>query len=183
MPGLNGLVIMKPTSIASTGTGNSSSIGTNGKVTFSSCDTLSLNGVFTSSYDNYMISMRSANNAGDYGINIRMRSAGTDNSTASSYTWQFFFASGTTATSSRSSDSYSAFFTASSTRDGNAGFLFGPFLTQPTAGRSSLVYGTSSGAVLDYAIAHTVSASYDGITFFPVAGQMTGAVTIYGFNQ
>jgi len=102
---VNGLVVMTPTSIASTGTGNSSSINADGSVDFASCATLSLNGVFTSSYDNYMVVMRSvASNNAETG-NIRLRASGSDNSTASSYTRQYIAANGTSVTANRTSGS------------------------------------------------------------------------------
>ena len=186
MPGLNGLVVMKPTSIASTGTGNSSSIGANGKVTFSSCQTLSLNGVFSSAYDNYMIVMGDLSGS-NQSVDIRLRASGTDNSTASSYTRQFLFGTGTSVSGARVSDSSTPFFTGSTpARSGCIGYLFGPFLAQPTAGRSVCCYGATDGTVLDYAFTHNQTTSYDGITFIANAGAsglMTGIVTVYGFNQ
>ena len=79
MPNKNGLHLITPTSIASTGTGNSSSINTNGSVTFSTCATLSLNGVFSADYDNYMIVMRHVgSDASAFNIDLRLRLSGTD---------------------------------------------------------------------------------------------------------
>ena len=99
---VNGLVVMTPTSIASTGTGNSSSIGANGKVTFSSCATLSLNGVFTSSYDNYMVVVRNTSTAVNNMV-VRLRVAGAD-ATGSNYTRQTLFVNGTSVIGGRATE-------------------------------------------------------------------------------
>ena len=180
---VNGLVVMTPTSIASTGTGNSSSIGANGKVTFSSCATLSLNGVFTSSYDNYMISIRHTGSA-SAGIRGRYRASGVDAS-GTNYTSQYLFADGTSVTALRTTGETSARMGAVDTaqRGGESLFIFGPYLSQPTAARCSSAYAYLSGSGLDDATTHSLSTSYDGLTLFPAIGTFTGSITVYGFNQ
>lgn len=180
---VNGLVVMTPTSIASTGAGNSSSIGANGKVTFSSCATLSLNGVFTSSYDNYMISIRNYT-AASADQRWRLRSAGVDAS-GNNYTYQYLYGNGTSVTAGRAT--FNVFTITSGFNAGYGGaqaFVFGPFLAQPTASRSVPAATSGTNAIVyDWAETHSLSTSYDGLTFFPDSGTMTGAVTIYGFNQ
>ena len=184
MPGLNGLVVMTPTSIASTGTGNSSSIGANGKVTFSSCATLSLNGVFTSSYDNYVMVFRAVGTALE-AVNARLRVSGTDNATASSYVSQYLFANGTSVTADRypAGTSMYIFPVSATQRSGNVAYFFGPNLTQPTAIRSVTGYGEDGARIFDTGSTHNQSVAYDGITLILASSTMTGAVTVYGFNQ
>jgi len=188
MPGLNGLVVMKPTSIASTGTGNSSSIGANGKVTFSSCATLSLNGVFTSSYDNYMISIRSvAGSSGAYNFHSRLRASGSD-ATGSNYTHQALYASGNTFSAGRATQTWLRFGEIAGTTlyNGQTIYLFGPNLAQETAWRSVDANAEASAAIYDLAGNHSLTTQYDGITFavdFATPVLATGIVTVYGFNQ
>lgn len=180
---VNGLVTMTPTSIASTGTGNSSSINTNGSVTFSSCATLSLNGVFTSSYDNYMVTMRSVAVSATAGINFRLRASGTDNSTASSYVNEYLETSGTTLNAGRTTATSSQLSnTTSTSRDGLTFYLFGPKLAQATAFRTLAVYDGSTVVMLDTGGTHNQSTAYDGISFI-FSNVVTGLVTVYGFNQ
>lgn len=182
---VNGLVVMTPTSIASTGTGNSSSIGANGKVTFSSCATLSLNGVFTSSYDNYMIVYQGVGTAAGNSLSYRLRASGTD-ATGSNYTDQYIFASSTTVSAARTSLVSAVAFLVNSTdvRSCTTLYVFGPNLAQPTAFRSVPMEGRSSTAnFLDDAATHGVSTSYDGITFFTSSNAVTGTLCVYGFNQ
>jgi len=58
----NGLVVMTPSSIAYSGT--SASINADGSVDFSAVTELRLNGVFTSDYDNYMVTWRGTTSTG-----------------------------------------------------------------------------------------------------------------------
>lgn len=181
---INGLVVMTPTSIASTGTGNSSSINADGSVDFASCATLSLNGVFTSSYDNYMVTMWNSQTVTDVNLQYRLRVSGTDNSTASSYTYQALVASSTTVTGVRTTSNIGTVSFATSTyRNGMTLYLFGPFLTQPTAWRSVNVNSKDDAALYEYAGMHNQSTSYNGFTIIPDNGLATGLLTVFGFNQ
>ena len=181
---LGGMVLMTPTSIASTGTGNSSSINANGSVTFSSCATLSLNGVFTSSYDNYMIVIRHTPSAAT-NVAMRLRASGTDNSTASSYVRQYLGADSSTVSANRlTSNLWDAVFSSFTTqRDGATIYVFGAYLAQPTAMRSVSVQSNSSGAISDNAGTHNQSTAYDGFTLIcDTTLTLSGLVTVYGLG-
>ena len=180
---LGGMVLMTPTSIASTGTGNSSSIGANGSVTFSTCVTLSLNGVFTSDYDNYMICIRESGASID-GIVGRYRVSGSD-ATGTNYVQQYILANDTTISAVRTSAAtYIALGNIESGYDGLTCYVYGPNLAQPTASRSVTVETTSSARIVDYACTHSVSSAYDGITLFVTSGSnsMSGLVSVYGLG-
>lgn len=180
----NGLVAMTPTSTAVTGTGASATINANGSVTFASCATLSLNGVFTADYDNYMVTMRASGSAG-LTLRGRLRASGTDNTTANSYSTQELSADNTTFFSSRSTSNLFQVFGGlySTQRDGLTYYFFGPYLAQPTAMR--VVEGASylSAYILDSAGTHNQSTAYDGVSWITSSGSMSGLVTVFGFNQ
>ena len=180
---LGGMVLMTPTSIASTGTGNSSSIGANGSVTFSSCETLSLNGVFTSDYDNYMIVMRT-DPSGARLLEARLRASGTDAS-GSNYTYQMLAAGSTTVSAGRTaSQSVTRFgYFDGATMNGISIYCFGPYLSQPTALRSVTVSDNASAYIEDYASTHSLSSAYDGVSFLSNNTQtFTGLVSVYGLG-
>lgn len=183
---VNGLVVMTPTSIASTGTGSSSSIGANGKVTFSSCTSLSLNGVFTSSYDNYMISLRYVYGDGEDYPAYRLRVGGAD-ATGTNYTYQRITADGTTVGGARETLTIGVLgYGSTAQRSGLTIFMFGPNLAQPTAARSVSVSGYAGGYIYETTTTHSVSTAYDGFTLLDYAGvarTKTGAITVYGFNK
>lgn len=180
------MVLMTPTSISSTGTGNSSSIGANGSVTFSSCATLSLNGVFTSSYDNYMIVVGQSATASGTGAEVRyrMRSSGADDSTASSYVTEYLIIDGTGESSGRTTTTNGYLSQATSTiQNGFTAYFYGPYLAQPTASRSVTMVGISSAYIYDLAGTHNQSTSYDGLTIIAQSGTFTGLVAVYGLEN
>lgn len=174
----NGLKICKPTSIAYSGT--SASIVGQGSVEFSAVTSLSLNGVFSSDYDNYMISIRLDNSAGINDLRSRLRLSGTD-ATASNYTYQFLNASSTTVNAGRGTiNNALVAFMASAGDYGISMYVYGPALAQPTAFRS-VGMGESGGFLLgDRANTHSLSTAYDGITVYPSVNSMSGTVTVYG---
>lgn len=180
---LGGMVLMTPTSIASTGTGNSSSINANGSVTFSSCETLSLNGVFTSEYDNYMVVMRSQLATSSVAFNFRLRSSGTDAS-GSNYTLQYLAADANTVYGDRITSSTAGRIgnATSSQRSGYLLYVYGPCLAQPTATRSTDAVGQNDAFIVDYACTHSLSTQYDGISLYPTSSSITGLVSVYGLG-
>lgn len=180
----NGLHLITPTSIASTGTGNSSSINTNGSVTFSTCATLSLNGVFSADYDNYMIVMRGTASANVY-LEARMRVGGVDEASASNYyTYQMFYADSTTVAGSRLSQNEGRLANISNTqRWGFITNIYGPYLAQPTAYRTVTALDYASAYIEDYAGTHSLSTSYDGLTFLSSSGSFGGLLAVYGMRN
>jgi hypothetical protein len=176
---LGGMVLLTPTSIAYTGT--SASIGTNGSVTFSACSSLSLNGVFSADYDNYMVVCRFTNNTGTSTLNYRMRVGGADNSTASSYVTQELAADATTVLGGRYTANVGYLTPSYATQ--RAGFVwnvYGPFLAQPTATRTVSASDSSSAYILDSASTHNQSTSDDGFTLNRSANDVSGLISVYG---
>lgn len=182
-----GLVLITPSSVTKTGTGSSATINTNGSVTFSSCLSLQLNDVFTSTYDNYRIVFRGRAGAGG-NLSLRWVDGTTPNSSASSYTFQQYQASGNVAVGSRSSSDLS--YVGSIGSYGPTGAVmdvYNPKLAQPTAHRSVSVWsGTANTSVqlMEYAGTHNQSTAYEGIYLFDVLGStIDGLVCVYGWNQ
>jgi hypothetical protein len=176
----DGLIVMTPTSINVTGT--SGSINADGGVDFTAVTALSLNGVFTSSFDNYVVTFRGTDAATLARIDSRLRLSGTD-ATATNYTIQRIFAQSTSVSGERAtSQSYACGGYASSTAmSGWTLHVYGPALAQPTAFRSVEVDGYNSAELIDQAATHSLSTSYDGITF--LGGTMTGAITVFGYEE
>lgn len=184
MPNKNGLHLIKPTSTAKTGTGSTATINTNGSVTFSSCETLSLNGVFSADYDNYMMVIRGTQSGGT-NYYLRLRASGTDNSTASSYVGQYLNADGTGIYGGRATGTnWRITKFDSAQRDGMVIYYFGPYLSQPTAVRSVTVGSRVSAELFDVAGTHNQSTVYDGFTFSFDSGVTTsGLVAVYGMRN
>lgn len=179
----NGLVVMPPTSISYSGT--SAAINTDKSVSFSAVTSLSLNGVFTSSYDNYMITMRFVTSVGSGWIGSRLRVGGTD-ATGANYSTQRIFSDSSSVTSARetSQSSWIRFFYGSGEqRSGTTSYLFMPQQAVPTAFRSVNSSGYLNATLADSSGTHSLSTSYDGITIIPSGINMTGLLTVFGFND
>ena len=179
----NGLILLTPTSIAYTGT--SATVSANGSVSFSAVSSLSLNGVFSADYDNYMMVMWSRFSvAGGEFLDFRLRASGTDNTTASSYVTQRLDVDNTSVGGARttSDKGYIGYIrgTAGGLIGGEVAEIYGPFLAQPTAWRNNDVSPLNNAFIRDCSGTHNQSASYDGATFSVLSGNITGLISIYG---
>lgn len=180
---LGGMQLVMPTSIATTGAFASASINHSGSVTFNACATLSLNGVFTSSYDNYMVAIRgtSSDDAGAVGARLR---ASTTDASGTNYAIQRLDASSTTVGAGRvTSHTFTRLMVLDDgQRSGGVAYLFGPYLAQPTAFRSVSASAYLDAYIRDWASTHSLSTSYDGITLANEFGAATisGLVSVYG---
>jgi hypothetical protein len=149
---------------------------------FSAASTISLNNVFSATYDNYKIQITLSSTT-DADLQIRLRASGTDNSTASSYNNQRLLATSTTVAGIRQTDSY---FRSINVRDNDFNALdftfFRPFLTKPTLMNGLVTYGENSGSGLQFFVGgHNQTVSYDGFTFF--GPTITGTVSVYGYKK
>jgi hypothetical protein len=176
----NGLILLTPTTVDHTGT--SATISANGSVSFSACTALSLNGVFSAKYDNYMI-VTWGNVTTAANVYIRFRSGGTDNSTSNSYVYQYMVASSASVAGSRTTYDRGALFLAYGVqRAGSVGFIYGPYLSQPTAYRAVNVSDNASATIQEYGGTHNQSASYDGFTLSN-GFALSGRVAVYGMRK
>lgn len=180
-----GITVCKPTSVTVTGTGATSTINSKGSVTFDVATAITLNGVFSATYENYMVSIRSVDSSGTTPyMYLRFASSGTANSDANSYDAQYANADGTTRIASRSeSTSGMCGGSSSASRDGNTVYIFGPYKAEYTVWRGVGMYGESQAVLHDTAGIHQVATSYDGLYITPLSGTITGLITVYGFNQ
>jgi len=180
-----GLVLINPTSIANSG-GSASASG--GAVTFSAVNSVSLNGVFSSTYENYRVVYSvSASSAAAY-IQGRLRASGTD-ATGSDYSWQEWYGDGTTVAAARTTSTtfFRVGYNHNSSNGSNGTFdFFNPFAAAYTRviGVYSYLNGTSTSLVgISNVGNQTLTTSYDGLTLYPGSGTMTGTVRVYGYRN
>jgi len=180
--GVGGLTLCTPTSIANAG---GTATLANGTVSFSGALTsVSLNGVFTATYDNYRIIVNTLPSANADGT-FRLRAAGTDNSTASSYIAQRLTASSTTLTGARTTaDSWGIYQHNTTRYNQHTMEIARPFVVGTTA-IQNLTTSSDTGAYLaNYVGTHNQSVSYDGFTLFAGgAANMEGTLTVYGYKK
>jgi hypothetical protein len=177
-----GFELVKPSSVDKAGTGSTATSTMLGSVEFTVCTSLSLNGVFSSEYNNYMLVVRYVSSGSSAAV-IRLRSGGVDNSTASSYTRQILQANNTVVDASRFIDNFGGGLELTGDQYSGASlYFYGPNLTQPTVWRFASIVGVSSAKIADVASVHNQSTSYDGLTFVCLAGTFSGRVAVYGMR-
>lgn len=176
---LGGMVLMTPTSVDKTGT--SATITANGSVEFSSCSSISLNGVFTSQYDNYKIAVR-ATCASQVALQLRWRESGTDASGAN-YTTQLVYVTPTSVSASRDVRNYHYLgYVSAGEYLGVTVDTYGPQISAATHLRTISIMTYPGPEIWDEMETHSLTTSYDGVTIYSSAN-WTGQIAVYGMND
>jgi hypothetical protein len=173
------LNIMTPTSTANSG-GSVSTTG--GAVTFTTVNNVSLNGVFTSTYANYLIVISNLTGGTTNGINLRFRVSGTDSSTG--YYSAGFYVLFSSSTVNGENSSNGTFFDvgaySTTPTTGSIIYLQNPQLAVTTAMQSNATRYDAAGYRTGY---HNVTTAYDGFTLIAPSNTMTGVVRVYGLSN
>lgn len=178
--GLTGII---PTSVAGTGV----SVGANGSVTFTGASAVSLNGCFTTSYDNYIaVLVITGITGGAPVISARVRASGTDLTTS----YDRLRISSSSSTSTVTTVAGVTQLDVSDNSVGNVGktrfeFISPNLTTQTNILANSSYYNTASGALIKNELEGWVrnTLQYDGFTVFPASGTITGTLRVYGYNN
>ena len=148
---------------------------------FSSASAVSLpENTFSATYDNYRI-IYTMTTSGGQDLGGRMRLAGSDNSTASSYVRQRLYVfTSTVQAQAATANSWATFGTTSGSNISHAIIeLFNPFLASQTG------FTLTTGGGADHMNSkgyHNQSVSYDSFTLICTAN-MTGTYSVYGYNK
>jgi hypothetical protein len=181
-----GLVLMKPSSVVN-GTDNGKGTITIG----STVSFVSLNNVFNSTYNSYRIifdcSTTTAFSASQGDMHFRFRVSGSDASSGNNYNYQGW---GATTSVSAGYDTTTfqfigKFLAATPTRYATTIDVHGVALAQETK-YQILNVGMNGGTNQSYGLNgwHGVATAYDGITFYPSTGTMSGGtISVYGYNK
>jgi hypothetical protein len=174
-PAAPGLSLVTPTSVAGTGVTLSG-----GKVSFSAATSVSVNGCFTSTYDNYEIILEGvASTAG--AMDLRLRVSGTDASGADYNLQQLQGQAATPGSASVvSATNFTTVFASSTTVMVGCVMLCRPNLAQTTMMTSTGGRETYVAVRSGY---HNTTTQYDGFTFIPTAGNVTGTLRVYGLRN
>jgi len=171
--------MIAPTSVAGTGVTLSG-----GKVSFTSASTVSVNGCFSSAYSNYRLVINARYGTSSDTLRLRMRSNGTDNSSAY-YTHSIY-----TTHSGGPSRAYDA-----NISNGYIGWvadisynimmdMHNPFAVDYTSWTSQANgIGTGTAVVGTLWGMHYAQTSFDGFTIFPPSSTVTGTLRIYGYRE
>jgi hypothetical protein len=145
---------------------------------------------FTSTYDNYLIIFKLGAVTSDGGVVLKMRASGTDSSAGYYYSYTGL-TSGNVGFTSAVSNAAGGFQlnemdTGSSAKPTFVRIeLYNPKVAEPTTmilqGSFSTVTGVptawSGGGV------HTPSTAYDSVNFIASVGNITGSISVYGYNK
>lgn len=168
-----GLNLITPTSVVG------GTLNPNGSVSFSAAGAVSLNGVFSSVYDNYLVKLDVSQSSAVADLNMRLRSAGTDFSAASHLNTLQEIASATP------TYSYSATATAITVGrvNGTGGGISRIDIDAPALAQYTNVICQSSDAGANRNTSGVVKTTnqFDGLSVFPSTGTLSGTVRVYGF--
>ena len=180
----SGLVPIAPTSVGKTGASSTATASANGQVTFALCETLTLNGVFTSAYSNYRIVFTGNASVGSTLLG-RLSVGGSANSNAN-YNYQAIVGSSTTVSGFLGTgDTKWNMGNNLSTATGDTASIdiFNPQKTSNTA-FTNFGFSTASGSYIQLHSGYfTTTTAFDGIQFIPENQNFTGTISVYGYNQ
>ena len=146
---------------------------------FSAVSSVSLNNVFSPTYQNYKILINLAGST-DSNIVLKMRLSGTDATT--NYQWQVLNVSSTSVTAVRvTAQSTYAVSDTSTQKSSHDIDMFSPAQSSATNihvlsnGRTNPTLYTNVGQ-------HTTATAYDGFTLAVISGTITGTIRVYGYK-
>lgn len=146
--------------------------------TFTTVASQSINNVFSATYQNYLVQFKGGASA-DTTLKMNLRVGGVDNTTASSYVLQRVNADSTTLAAARSTTTFWDSMNVYSTQDN----IFNLTISNPFAAEFTLINANNTKYNVYQAFGgfHNQNTSYDGFTFTPSTGTITGTVRIYGY--
>jgi hypothetical protein len=179
----SGLVPVTPTSVV-VGSG-SATVTANGLITLSSVSSISLNSVFTSTYQDYFIKV-DLNFSTNTAPNVRLRAAGTD-TTSGYWSGRLYQIDGTIGGQNNSTNAtWGLTATAVQKYYGNM-TMYKPFAINNTYSHHSIfaITGASDATVIaeqQATQAYLSTTSFDGFTLYGSAGTVSGTLQVYGYN-
>lgn len=176
-----GPISMTPSSISFSGT--SATINAQGGVDFDAITSLSVNGVFTATYTNYIVTLNMKIASGTLGSEIQLRAAGS-NATGTDYVHQLFYAQNTTIAASRSTGQTKWLFAGASTDYGaEIVYIGGPALADKTTYRSTCLRSDGEASQIDFGGIHNLATAYDGFTLATGSSNYTGSLHVFGLQE
>ena len=155
---------------------------------FTAVSSVSLNNVFSSNYQNYLVFINPTASSANQGLYLRYRASGTDaTGTDFSYAGRDIGVTGSAGDIVGSNSlSYMPLGASSSTFNQTAIELviWNPYIAAYTMSRySTWQYDGSSTYFRNMGARHNQTVSYDGFTFYPNTGTITGSLRVYGYRN
>ena len=171
-----GLVLVKPSTVVG-GTDNGK-----GTVSFSAAASVSLNGVFSSTYDFYRIVMQIKPTAGN-NLTFRFRAAGSDNSGATAYRSQQGIYGGASAGAKRNDTSaFNLNYDNNTPEWKNLTYDVGrPYSAD--ADKLFFGFGYGENGLIFSGGQLTSTTLFDGFTIIASTSTINGQISVYGYNK
>jgi hypothetical protein len=170
--------IVSPTSVVN-------ATATGGEITFSNAATVSVNGCFSSGYDQYRLFIFVSGSA-DTTLQLRMRLSGTDASAGAygGYGWYFSTGGGTSGAlwSQTSSATSMRIADISGGKGKTHCTIMAPAMAEATFA-SGFQYDPANTDGGYWFGVHTTATAYDGFTIFGATGNITGTLRVYGVTD
>ena len=173
-PNGSGMDLITPTSVAGSGVTLSG-----GQVSFSAATAVSVNGCFTSAYDNYQIVVEGVQSIPNT-VALRLRASGAD-AAGSNYIYQILSGSTTSAAAANYTATFFDYFSVGTTNV----MVAEATIRRPNLAQTTLI-AYQGGRETYVAIAtgyHSLTTQYDGFSLIPTTGNLTGTVRIYGLRN
>lgn len=152
--------------------------------TFTTASTVSVDGCFTATYDSYFFLLSLTGKSVDTDGSIRLRAAGAD-STASTYsvnTLDSFSTSTAVATNASQSSFTNCWNAATGAGQYVVGDVIDPFAARNTMLRLESL-STNNLRTRRSAGLFANTTSFDGFSFYPSSGTITGTLAVYGYRK
>ena len=156
---------------------------------FSGVASQALTDIFSTTYDNYRIVLDVTDFTSDATVYAKLRVSGTDSSVSYYIMCVGVLSTGGSTTSTENNNSNGVFLlrgdSATDNVYGFTGDILNPFKALPTKFNGSTVCTTPTATPEGYNIGglHFVSTSYTSLNLIATAGNMTGIVSVYGYNK
>jgi hypothetical protein len=181
-----GLTLLVPSSVSVGGTAATGSVSATGTITFGTATSVSINDVFSATYQNYKVVLTLSNSSTTTNVFMRFRISSSDNSTSN------YFYMGTGATSAGGTKPLTA---ASATqlnlmqRAAITGSIADLTIGYPFSSLHTIIAGTTAaydGSVYysnAWGGAFNSATSFTGFTIIGESATLTGQMSVYGVNE
>ena len=141
---------------------------------------------FTSTYKNYRVLIELANSGSSGNVKLRFRTSGSDNTTAN-YQESRIFQYGTTVGGYRAGNATTfADVSATTTKNLFIMDILGPQTTTTTLVDGAVQYSLESSSGIEwgnFSASFSLTTSFDSMSVFASATNITGTITAYGYNN
>jgi hypothetical protein len=150
---------------------------------FSAASSVSVDDVFSSTYENYCLIINLVSSASDNILRLRLRVSSTDAS-GTDYAYQTLNAINTTVSAGRGTGQTSwDIFRQDTSYNGGIAYIYRPNVAATTQYSSTGAWSLDNARINLNGGSHGLSTAYTGFSLIPNSGTITGQISTYGINK